>query len=455
MKELIERVISSQREFFNTNATKSVSFRIDALKKLKYGIKQHEEQILDALYMDLGKSAAEAYMAEVAMVYEEIDTAISSVKKWSKPKRVRGTLTTFPARNYIYHEPYGVVLVMAPWNYPFNLSMSPVIGAMAAGNCVMLKSSKTSIHTATVIQKIINGAFDKNYLYCVDADSNYDDVLDHRYDYIFFTGSPNVGKTIMKKASEHLTPVSLELGGKSPCFVDKDANIKMAAKRIIWGKCLNAGQTCISIDYVLVHQDVKDLLVEEMKKEIDKRYRNAQESDSYPKIISQRHYDRLLQLMDEEKNVIGGHHNAERRKIAPALLTGTDFDKPVMQEEIFGPLLPIISYTDIDTAIHELKLREKPLACYVFTNNKKVAQKVIDEVSYGGGCVNDVIIHISNHHLPFGGIGNSGMGGYHGKFGFETFSHKKGVVKNFTFIDLPLRYAPFNENKLKLLRKLF
>ena len=259
----------------------------------------------------------------------------------------------------------------------------------------------------------------------------------------------------MKKASEHLTPVSLELGGKSPCFVDKDANIKMAAKRIIWGKCLNAGQTCISIDYVLVHQDVKDLLVEEMKKEIDKRYRNAQESDSYPKIISQRHYDRLLQLMDEEKNVIGGHHNAERRKIAPALLTGTDFDKPVMQEEIFGPLLPIISYTDIDTAIHELKLREKPLACYVFTNNKKVAQKVIDEVSYGGGCVNDVIIHISNHHLPFGGIGNSGMGGYHGKFGFETFSHKKGVVKNFTFIDLPLRYAPFNENKLKLLRKLF
>lgn len=455
MKEVIERIIASQRDFFNTNATKPVSFRIAALKKLKCEIKRHEGKILDALYMDLGKSAAEAYMAEVAMVYGEIDTAISSVKKWSKPKRVGGTITTFPAMNYIYHEPYGVVLILAPWNYPFNLSLSPVIGALAAGNCVMLKSSKSSIHTANVIQRLINDAFDNKYLYCVNADSNYDDVLDQIYDYIFFTGSPNVGKTIMKKASEHLTPVSLELGGKSPCFVDKEANIKMAAKRIIWGKCLNAGQTCISIDYVLVHQDVKDVLVEEMKKEIDKHYRNAQDSDSYPKIISQRHYERLLHLLSEEKNVLGGQHNAEKRKIAPALLTDTDFNKPVMQEEIFGPLLPIIAYTDINTAIHELKLREKPLACYVFSNNSKLAQKIIDEVSYGGGCVNDVITHISNHHLPFGGVGQSGMGCYHGRFGFETFSHKKGVVKNFTFIDLPLRYAPFNENKLNLLRKIF
>ncbi|MBR1467511.1 MAG: aldehyde dehydrogenase [Bacteroidaceae bacterium] len=454
MKEVIGRIITSQRNFFNTNATKPVSYRIAALKRLRREIKSHEGEILDALYMDLGKSAAEAYMAEVAMVYGEIDTAISSVRKWSKPKQVGGTITTFPARNYIYHEPYGVVLVLAPWNYPFNLSLSPVVGAIAAGNCVILKSSKSSIHTANVVQKLINSAFDNNYLYCVDADSDYDDVLDQNYDYIFFTGSPNVGKTIMKKASEHLTPISLELGGKSPCIVDKDANIRMAAKRIIWGKCLNAGQTCISIDYVLVHRDVKDMLVEEMKNEIDKRYRDAQDSDSYPKIISQRHYERLQHLLSEEKTVIGGQQNPEKRKIAPALLVDTDFDKPVMQEEIFGPLLPVIAYTDIDTAIHDLKFREKPLACYIFTNNGKLAQRIIDEVSYGGGCVNDVILHISNHHLPFGGVGQSGMGGYHGRFGFETFSHKKGVVKNFTFIDLPLRYAPFNGNKFNILKKI-
>lgn len=436
----ISKIVNAQRSFFNSNKTKNIAFRKAMLIRLKKAIKQNENKLFKALYLDLGKSKAEAYMSEIVMVYNEINTALSNIDKWSKPKRVPTTLTTFPAKNYIYKEPFGVVLILAPWNYPVNLSFCPLVGAIAAGNCAVLKCSKSSPHTSNIIQHIINNTFNKSYIYCTDAVIDYDSVLDQKYDYIFFTGSPNVGKKIMKKASENLTPVSLELGGKSPCIIDETANLKLAARRIAWGKFLNAGQTCISVDYILVHEKVKIDFIKEMQKEIKNHYNNAAFSDSYPKIISEHHYSRLKKLMNTENTIIGGTFNDADRKIAPTLLPDTNFNKPVMQEEIFGPLLPIIAYSNLDETIYNLKQNDKPLACYVFTSKKATARKIINEVSYGGGCINDVIIHISNHHLPFGGVGNSGMGCYHGKYSFETFSHKKGVVKNTKRFDIPLRY---------------
>ena len=450
----ITKIVNAQHSFFNSNKTKNAAFRKTMLVKLKKAIKQNENKILKALYLDLGKSKAESYMSEITMVYSEINTALSNLERWNKPKRVPTTLTTFPSKNYIYSEPYGVVLILAPWNYPVNLSLCPLVGAIAAGNCAVIKCSKSSPQTSNLIQNIINNTFNNKYIYCTDADIDYDSVLDQKYDYIFFTGSPKVGKKIMKKASENLTPVSLELGGKSPCIIDETANLRLAARRIAWGKFLNAGQTCISIDYVLVHEKVKNKFIKEMQKEIKKRYNNAAFSDSYPKIINEHHYSRLKKLMNTENTIIGGAYNDSARKIAPTLLPDTNFNKPVMQEEIFGPLLPIIAYSDLDKTIYNLKQKEKPLACYVFTNKKATARRIINEISYGGGCINDVIIHISNHHLPFGGVVNSGMGGYHGKYSFETFSHKKAVAKSSTLFDIPLRYAPYNKRKFNFFKRM-
>lgn len=415
-------------------------------------IRQSEDEICQAIYQDLGKSNAETYMAEIGMVYAEIKEALRKLDRWSRPKRVAGTMATFPAKNYLYSEPYGVVLILAPWNYPFNLSMAPLVGAIAAGNCAVLKCSKSSIHTANVIRSIINNTFPAKYICCVDAEAAYDEVLEQNYDYIFFTGSPGVGKIIMKAASEHLTPVSLELGGKSPCIVTESADLRMAAKRIVWGKFLNAGQTCISIDYVIVKESVKQRFVQYLQEEIEKRYADAQERDDYPNIISVYHYDRLCGLIDREKTVLGGKRNPQKRKIAPTILPEAEFDHEIMEEEIFGPILPVISYRSLEEMIRLIKDRPKPLACYIFTGEKKTADRLISEISYGGGCVNDVFLHIANHHLPFGGVGYSGMGGYHGKYSFDTFSHKKGVVKNLTCVDIPLRYAPYDEKKRKLLK---
>lgn len=451
----IAGVVNSQKTFFNSDQTKSVKFRIDMLQRLRSAIHENEDALLDALCKDLGKTNAEAYMTEIAMVYQELNEALKHVRSWSRPKRVRGTLGTFPSRNYVYFEPYGVTLILAPWNYPFNLSMSPLVDAMAAGNCAVIKCSKTSSHTAEVIRTLINSAFPEEYIYCVDAFSDYDEVVNQKYDYIFFTGSPGVGKKIMKAASVNLTPVSLELGGKSPCIIDETADLKQAAKRIAWGKFLNAGQTCVSIDYVLVHDRVKNAFIEELKKEINLRYPDAANNPDYPKIINQHHFERLSALIDTEKDVIGGERNEEDCKIAPAILPEAAFDHEIMKEEIFGPLLPVIGYDDQKDVVHMLKELEKPLACYIFTSDKKTADRLIHSLSYGGGCVNDVILQITNHHMPFGGVGNSGIGHYHGKYGFETFSHKKGVVRSMTFADVPIRYAPFNERKLKLFRILF
>lgn len=449
----LKEIVEQQHLFFQTNATKSIRYRICMLKKLYHAIEDIEEELYVALKQDLNKSRAEAYMTEIGLIYSEIKVALKNVETWSKPQKVKGTLATFPAKNYMYKEPFGVTLILAPWNYPFQLAMAPLIGSIAAGNCAVLKCSKSSSHTSRLIQRMIHDTFHLKYIHCVEAKIDYDEVLNQRYDYIFFTGSPSVGKTVMKAASENLTPVSLELGGKSPCFIDKTADIKVAAKRIVWGKFLNAGQTCISIDYILVDKKVKKEFIFYLQKEIQKRYDNAQLSENYPKIINQRHYDRLCGLIDRAGCYIGGERNPSERKIAPTILTDVSFEDEIMKEEIFGPILPIMEYTDIEDTITTVKKRPKPLACYIFTKDKAYADKLMDEVSYGGGCVNDVLMHVSNHHMPFGGVGNSGMGGYHGKYTFDTFSHTKSMVKNTTFFDIPIRYAPFNEAKLSLLKK--
>lgn len=450
LKDIVDR----QRNFFNTDKTKSVEYRIDMLNRLKKAINDNENLVIKALYDDLSKSEAEAYMTEIAIAYEEINIALKNIGKWSKPQKVKGTLGTFPAKSYIYSEPYGVVLIMSPWNYPFNLTINPLTAAIAAGNCVIIKCSEDSGQTSKIIEKIIKETFEDDYIFCVTDNVDYDELINQRYDYIFYTGSPRIGKIIMRAASENLTPVSLELGGKSPCIVDETADIELAAKRIAWGKLLNAGQTCVSVDYVVVHSGVKEKFLGALQKEINLRYPDAPNNENYPRIINNRHYERLANLIKTEKNVIGGQKNDEKLKISPTIFPNIDFDHEIMAEEIFGPLLPVIEYNDINKVIHTIKEREKPLACYVFTQNRELANHVINSLSYGGGCINDVIIHITNSNMPFGGVGYSGMGAYHGKYGFETFSHKKGIIKNTSLFDLPFRYAPFDKDKLKILKRL-
>lgn len=450
----LKSIVEKQKEFFKKDTTKSVEFRINILQKLEKVIRDNEKQILSALYEDLSKSEAEAYMTEIGIVYGEIHEALKNIKKWCKPKRVRGSLGTFPAKSYVYSEPYGVVLIMAPWNYPFNLSLSPLVASIASGNCAVIKCSKESKNTSKIIRDIINKTFEEEYIYCIDSELDYDEILHQRYDFIFFTGSARVGKIIMRVASENLTPVSLELGGKSPCIIDETADIKLSAKRIIWGKLLNAGQTCVSIDYIVVHKNIKEEFIKYLQEEIELRYPDAINNKSYPKIINPHHYERLLNLIKTESNVIGGKSNDNERKIEPTIFPDVYFDHEIMKDEIFGPLLPIIEYDDIDKVINIIKAREKPLACYIFSQRKENADYIINSLSYGGGCVNDTIMQLANSHIPFGGVGNSGMGSYHGKHGFDLLSHKKGIVKNKKIFDLPFRYAPFDLKKLKIFKRM-
>ena len=448
------RAFSAQQRFFNSNRTKSTAFRRRQLLRLRQAVERYEPDLYAALYADLRKSRCEALMTELGLVKEEIRIAIENLDIWSRPEHVRGTAAIFPAGSCIYREPYGVVLILSPWNYPVNLALTPLVGAIAAGNCAILKCSKSSAQTSAVLRRMINETFPEKYIYCADPEADYDDVLRRPYDFIFFTGSPRIGKTVMAAASEYLTPVSLELGGKSPCIVDRTANLQLAAKRIAWGKFMNAGQTCISVDYVLVDETVKAEFLACMRRELERRYPNAERSDTYPCIISEHHYERLKKLLAGEHGIIGGMTNDASRKIAPSILVNAGFDHPVMQEEIFGPLLPVIGYTDLTEVLAKLKSMPKPLACYIFTEDRKTARRILGEFSFGGGCVNDVLLHISNPRLPFGGVGNSGMGGYHGKYSFETFSHKKSVVTNSTKIDVPVRYAPFSDRKYRLMKLL-
>ncbi len=456
MNQGIKEIVTLQTKFFRRGTTRDINYRKQMLTKLEEGIRGHEDDLYEAFQEDLGKSKAESYMTEIAQVLGELAYIRKHIGKWARSKKVQTTSGTFPGKSRVYMEPYGTVLVLAPWNYPVFLAFSPVIGAIAAGNTVVLKCSKSSPNCARVIREIIIESLPTELCYPAPAEIDYDEILDQDYQYIFFTGSPRVGKQIMGTASKRLIPVSLELGGKSPCIVTDSANIKLAAKRIIWGKLLNSGQTCISIDYILVDRKVKDALVSELKEEIDRTYGSPLENIDYPKIVSDHHFNRLMNLIEEERklgNVIGGNGDAKLRKIEPAIVTDADFTHPSMEEEIFGPILPVIAYDNLNDAVEEINDRPHPLATYIFTEDSTLAKSLITKLPFGGGCINDTILHIANHHMPFGGVGNSGMGNYHGYYSFRTFTHEKSVYWGSTKIDIPIRYGPLDDKKWNFLKR--
>ncbi len=449
-----KKVIQKQRSFFETGKSKDIGFRIEKLKTLKKAVIENEKEIMEALKNDLNKSPFESYATEIGFLLEEINYTIKHISKWVKPKKVKSSLKHFPSSSYIYTEPYGVILIIAPWNYPFQLALSPLVGAIAAGNCSIIKPSEYSQHTSAILDKLIRENFDESFITVVRGGREVaQKLLDEKFDYIFFTGSVQVGKIIMEAASKHLTPVTLELGGKSPCIVDETANIDLAAKRIIWGKSLNAGQTCVAPDYLLVQKNMKDKLINKMSEYITKFYgTDPLTNKQYPKIINEKHFNRLLKLMENGNIVCGGQYTDETMHIAPTIIDGVTLESPIMQEEIFGPLLPVLEFENLNQALTVVNKYPKPLALYLFTNDKQKEKYVINNTSFGGGCINDTIIHLATPHMPFGGVGESGMGAYHGKASFDTFSHKKSVMKKSNILDVPLKYPPF-EDDLRLLKK--
>lgn len=449
----IHELVQLQRSAFEHHHPYSVHQRIAWLEDLRASILAREHEIMAALENDLGKCAGEAYMTEIGIVLSEISCAVSHLKRWAAPKRVPSPLVLFPARSYIIKEAYGVVLIMAPWNYPFQLTMAPFVGALAAGNHCILKPSNYSPATSQVIARIIADCFHQDQAAVVLGGREENQaLLEEKFDYIFFTGGVTVGKLVLEKAARHLTPVTLELGGKSPCIVDETAHIPTAARRIAFGKALNSGQTCVAPDYLLVHESVEKELLDGITDCWYQFYGNALYSPQWPRIINARHYRRLMQLMDGQQIYYGGEGDGER--ISPTLITNVSWNAPIMQEEIFGPLLPVITFRDLDEIIPMINRREKPLALYLFSQSPEHQEKILQQVPFGGGCINDTIVHLSNHHLPFGGVGHSGMGSYHGKRSFDTFTHEKAIVKKGKFLDIPARYAPFTGKKLQLIKKL-
>ena len=451
-----KKILESQRDFFNSNATKNIKFRREQLQRFLSVLKSNEDEMYEAIYSDFRKSAYETYETELAILYAEIKHSIKKVDKWSRPKHVPANIANMPGSSYIMPEPLGNSLVIGAWNYPFLLSMQPVVSAIAAGNTVIMKPSELAMNTSNIMAKMINENFDSYFFHVIEGGvEETTALLKEKFDKIFYTGNPNVGKIIMRAASEHLTPVTLELGGKSPAIITKGANLKMAAIRIVWGKFLNGGQTCVAPDYLLVEKSIREQLVEEIKKRIKKIHGDdPQESEAFVRIINPRHFKRLTALLDEEKIITGGQTDEKDLYIAPTLMGNVTWDDAVMQEEIFGPILPILEYEELDDAIAQIKERPKPLALYLFTNKKSIEKKVFSEVSFGGGAVNDTIMHLANPNLPFGGVGNSGMGNYHGKFGFDTFTHQKAILRKATWFEPWVKYPPFTEGKLSILKKL-
>lgn len=449
----VDKLISRQRAFFESGATRPVSFRLEQLGILKKAILAYEQEIYDALKADFNKPVFETYATEMGLVLEEIGVMEKNLKNWATPQGVGTALGNLPARSYIYPDPYGVALVIGAWNYPFQLVMAPVVGAMAAGNTVVLKPSRVAANTYQVISRLVADYFDPRYIACLDIHSSNDEMLAQRYDYIFFTGGIQVGKIIAKAAAEHLTPTTLELGGKSPCIVDETASLEVSARRIVWGKFLNAGQTCVAPDYLLVHEKVKDKLFHYMKKSVEEFYGdNPAASADYASIINERHHERLASMITGGTIVFGGKTDAAKKYIAPTLITDIDLDHPLMDDEIFGPVLPAFTFSSLDEALGIVKRFEKPLAFYIFSNNYNTQQRCMNEVQFGGGCINDTVAHLLNPELPFGGIGSSGTGAYHGKYSFDTFTHYKGVMNKVTWPDIPLRYPPYN-GKLGLIKQ--
>ena len=451
----VKSLVKDQKAYFNTERTKAVGFRREQLDILQRAIIDNREKILAALRQDLSKSAYEGYLTEVGIALDEIRFIKKHMVRWSKARRVRTNLFLLPASSYRYAEPYGVSLIISPWNYPFLLVIDPLVGSMAAGNCTVVKPSEYAPQTAALLKKIISNNFDPGYIAVLEGDAEVSQaLLAENFDYIFFTGSPAVGKMVMQAAARHLTPVTLELGGKSPCIVDRDIDLNLTAKRIVSGKFINAGQTCIAPDYLLVHQERKTQLLEQMVSYIRQFYGDdPQLSPDYPRIINERHFLRLAELMQKGKVVAGGRTDRQDLYIAPTIMDEIAWDDPVMQDEIFGPILPVLTYQSLSEALMRVKTLPKPLAFYFFSKNRQAGEKIIKDTSFGGGCINDTLLHFANPHLPFGGIGSSGIGSYHGKKSFETFSHRKSVLRRSFWPDAPLRYPPYG-NKLKILQKI-
>ena len=449
MESIIISQLQEQRNYFNKGITKKLPERIDALKRLQASVKRHTEDIASALWEDLHKSAYEAYLTETGMVLRELKMLISNLKNWMRTENVCSPVFLFPSKSKIVKEPYGHTLILGPWNYPFQLIMIPLASAIAAGNVVALKPSADAPKTAEIINKIVSEVFDKGHARCFHGELEVSEfLLSQRFDYIFFTGSPRVGKIVMAAAANYLTPVTLELGGKSPCIVDETADIKTAARRIIWGKLVNAGQTCIAPDYLLVHKNVKKELLEHMVGYIKQFYgENPQESVDYARIVSAAALDRLVNLIKGEGIYFGGISDRESRYLSPTILNNVSDKSPIMQEEIFGPILPVLAVDNIEDAISYVQQHEKPLALYYFGNPEK-GKMVINQTSSGGACINDTILHIANSKLPFGGVGQSGMGSYHGRAGFETFTHRRSVIISRNRIDFSIKFPPYKNLSL-------
>jgi len=454
--ESIPQALTQMRAFFAAGKIRDVDFRVAQLKKLKEGIRKYEPEIMASLYDDMRKPPFEAYASEIGILYTEIDHIIRHLHSWSRPRRVATPVIHFLSRSRIYHDPYGVVLIISPWNYPFQLTVAPLIGAIAAGNCVLIKPSEFSSSTSATIEKMITELFDSDYVTVFQGEAEATKkLLEEKFDYIFFTGSTAVGRVVMTAAARYLTPVTLELGGKSPAIVDEDANLNYGIKRIAWGKFFNAGQTCIAPDYVLVHRKIKDTFIEKIIGTLHTFYgENPMMSPDYARIINERHFNRLLQLMKSGWVIYGGNNQRKDLYIAPTIIDQVSPGDPVMQEEIFGPILPLIEYSDIDEAIAFVNQRPRPLALYCFSENKNIQKKILRETSAGGGCINDTISHIGSQELPFGGIGESGMGSYHGKASFDTFTHRRSILFRSNLLDIPLRYPPYRD-RVSLLQLLF
>jgi len=451
----LKDILAKQKAFLQSGATLDIKFRRDALTRLYNKIEELRPEINAALYSDLRKSEFEAIETETSGVLEEIIYMRKGLKKWAKTKRVGVHFNNMPATGKIYPEPYGSALIFSAWNYPFQLALSPLIAAMSAGNCAVLKPAGHAPATAEIIKKIIDACFDPEYIVTIlDGHGKAEMMLQHKFDYIFYTGGPNIGRKVMMAAAENLTPVTLELGGKSPCIVDEDANVNVTAKRLVWGKFLNSGQTCLAPDYLLVHEKIKQPLLDKMKEIIKQFYgEDIQKSADYPRIINKHHFDRLSKLLENQEFFCGGKTDREDLYIEPTILAETDPESEVMQQEIFGPIMPVITWKNFDEVIDFINARSKPLGMYYFSTAKRELDALIQKTSAGAISVNDTITHFINASMPFGGVGESGIGAYHGKYGFETFSHFKPVMVKPTFIDIPMRYPPF-ANKLKWLRKL-
>ncbi|MBQ1252467.1 MAG: aldehyde dehydrogenase [Firmicutes bacterium] len=453
-KQQIQAIVDNQRAYYASGATLPVANRLSALRKLKAAILKYENETYDALYADLGKSKSESYMCEIGLVLSEISHMLKHTPGYAREKRVATPLAQYVSRSYVKPSPYGTVLIMSPWNYPFLLTIDPLVDAIAAGNTCVVKPSAYSPATSAVMEKMLKEAFDPGLVdvVCGGRKEN-NDLLSIQFDYVFFTGSTTVGKIVLQSVAEYLTPVTLELGGKSPCVVDKTANLRLAAKRIVFGKFVNCGQTCVAPDYIYCEASIRDELVEEIKKQIKKQFgAEPLKNPCYGKIVNEKHFARLKGLINEDKVVFGNEFDEAGCRIAPTVMTDVTWDDAVMQEEIFGPIMPVLTFNTLTEAISTINAHPHPLALYMFSSDKPSIERITSRCQFGGGCVNDTLIHLATSAMGFGGVGASGMGSYHGKCGFDTFSHKKSIVDKKTFIDLPMRYQPYNKLNDKLIK---